>query len=615
MNVKELIIKYIYQFKKYIFILLITGFLLPWIFILKSTYMKNIIDSLTSKNYSMNILFIFAFYQILYEMMWRITDLSQIHLCTSLKQKIIENAMNNTLKQNYTFFTKNNTSSLVQIIHQIADSSTSLVQSMAQVYRNFILILITTYNLYQHKNILIMMIIWLIIWIIFSYFHIKSATLLTYSLNEVRLNLTQYLYDIYSNIHHILTLKTQQHEVGNVKKYSTAYQKRELALKYYLFFFWMLQGIIFTIILVLGMHILCEEYINNLISIGEVTFLAAIISEIFDSSWQLIEHLSFIPEQFGRFNQGVNVLFRQVKQVEQMNLMKIVTKIPFILIEKMQFSTSYLNLTVNEKICIPQGTIVALSGHSGSGKSTLMRILLNLNDIFNMKYTTCNTDIKGEKHLKLIRSQNINIKNKLRSHDDNIDKNVEQVIFDKNLNDTSNFQFTSDNTNILQFIQFAKEVKKDASNQFYSLKELQFAKYAAYVSQSDTLFQHYSILNNIRYGNFDIDENEVYQILQDLEANDFIDKLGHNMPISQVQLSEGQKNLILIARACLQNLPILVLDEVTAALDKKLENNVLKVLENQKQLGKIIFIASHANEVIENADLVIQFTTSKVKVS
>ena len=104
----------------------------------------------------------------------------------------------------------------------------------------------------------------------------------------------------------------------------------------------------------------------------------------------------------------------------------------------------------------------------------------------------------------------------------------------------------------------------------------------SYVPQGNTLFSG-TIEDNLRYGNFEATEEEIYEALKNACALDFVNVLedGIKTVIGEkaTGISEGQAQRIAIARSFLRKKPILILDEATSALDPETEVKVLKAVK------------------------------------
>jgi ABC-type multidrug transport system fused ATPase/permease subunit len=125
-----------------------------------------------------------------------------------------------------------------------------------------------------------------------------------------------------------------------------------------------------------------------------------------------------------------------------------------------------------------------------------------------------------------------------------------------------------------------------------------------YVSQS-TLLLSGSIMENLRYGNPEAREEEVSRAAKVAGIHDFIMSLpkGYESEIGEkgVNLSEGQKQRLALARAMVKDPDILVLDEPTSALDSQTEKTIFQSLPSYTE-GKTLFVVAHRLSTIMNAD-------------
>ena len=124
------------------------------------------------------------------------------------------------------------------------------------------------------------------------------------------------------------------------------------------------------------------------------------------------------------------------------------------------------------------------------------------------------------------------------------------------------------------------------------------------VSQ-DTMIYNDSFLNNISLGKLNATKSEIIKASKLANIHDFImtQKKGYDTVISEAgsNLSGGQKQRISIARAFLKNSKILLLDEVTSALDAKTSNNILKSINLLSKNKTCIYISHDDYEIIKNS--------------
>lgn len=121
----------------------------------------------------------------------------------------------------------------------------------------------------------------------------------------------------------------------------------------------------------------------------------------------------------------------------------------------------------------------------------------------------------------------------------------------------------------------------------------------------DTCLFSCTIMDNIRYSKNDASEEEVIKAAKIAHAHDFIEKLpnGYMTTVSAAtdNLSQGQRQLISIARAVLCDSPVLILDEATSSVDTKTEKEIQKALVRLMQ-NRTCFLIAHRLSTIRDAD-------------
>ena len=117
-----------------------------------------------------------------------------------------------------------------------------------------------------------------------------------------------------------------------------------------------------------------------------------------------------------------------------------------------------------------------------------------------------------------------------------------------------------------------------------------------------------TIMENIRYGKLDATDEEVYAAARLAYADQFIRRLpkGYDTMLSGdgEELSQGQRQLLAIARAAVANPPVLILDEATSSIDTRTESIVQKGMDNLMK-GRTVFVIAHRLSTIRNSDAII----------
>ena len=124
-----------------------------------------------------------------------------------------------------------------------------------------------------------------------------------------------------------------------------------------------------------------------------------------------------------------------------------------------------------------------------------------------------------------------------------------------------------------------------------------------------------TIMENIRYGKLDATDEEVYEAARLSHADQFIRMLpnGYDTVLSGdgEELSQGQRQLLSIARAAVANPPVLILDEATSSIDTRTESIVQKGMDNLMK-GRTVFVIAHRLSTIRNSDSIIVLEHGKI---
>jgi ATP-binding cassette subfamily B multidrug efflux pump len=124
----------------------------------------------------------------------------------------------------------------------------------------------------------------------------------------------------------------------------------------------------------------------------------------------------------------------------------------------------------------------------------------------------------------------------------------------------------------------------------------------------DTWLYNDSIMNNIRYSHQDASDEDIYAAARTAHVDSFVKTLpdGYNMVINEeiTNVSQGQMQLLTIARAILADPPILILDEATSSVDTHTEILIQKAMDALMQ-NRTSFVIAHRLSTIRNADLIL----------
>lgn len=134
------------------------------------------------------------------------------------------------------------------------------------------------------------------------------------------------------------------------------------------------------------------------------------------------------------------------------------------------------------------------------------------------------------------------------------------------------------------------------------------------VPQNSFLFSG-TIRDNIRYGRLEATDAEVEEAARLARADEFIQRLpmGYDSPVGErgANLSQGQRQLVAIARALLADPRLLILDEATSSVDTRTELLIQQALQ-QLLRGRTSFVIAHRLSTIRHADLVLVIHNGRI---
>ncbi|MBO8157429.1 MAG: ABC transporter ATP-binding protein [Bacillaceae bacterium] len=147
-----------------------------------------------------------------------------------------------------------------------------------------------------------------------------------------------------------------------------------------------------------------------------------------------------------------------------------------------------------------------------------------------------------------------------------------------------------------------------------NIKRSSLRKHMAFVLQDAFLFQG-TIRDNIRYGKLDASDEEIMEAAKNANAHSFIMKLPEQydtvLDPDGSGISQGQKQLLTIARAILADPKILILDEATSSIDTVTEVKIQEALERLMK-GRTSFVIAHRLNTIQKADQIIMLENGRI---
>jgi ATP-binding cassette subfamily B protein len=124
-----------------------------------------------------------------------------------------------------------------------------------------------------------------------------------------------------------------------------------------------------------------------------------------------------------------------------------------------------------------------------------------------------------------------------------------------------------------------------------------------------------SVLENIRYGRLDASDEECIQAAKRVSAHSFIKRLpqGYDTLLTADggNLSQGQRQLLAIARAAVANPPVMILDEATSSIDTRTERLIEKGMDTLME-GRTVFVIAHRLSTVRNSNAIIVLENGEI---
>ena len=122
-------------------------------------------------------------------------------------------------------------------------------------------------------------------------------------------------------------------------------------------------------------------------------------------------------------------------------------------------------------------------------------------------------------------------------------------------------------------------------------------------------------MDNIRYGRLDATDEECMAAARLANAEDFIQRLpeGYNTMLTGngASLSQGQRQLLSIARAAVADPPVMILDEATSSIDTRTEALVQEGMDNL-MMGRTVFVIAHRLSTVKNSDCIMVLEQGRI---
>ena len=280
------------------------------------------------------------------------------------------------------------------------------------------------------------------------------------------------------------------------------------------------------------------------------------------------------------------------------------------------------NFTAN----IKSGQKIAIVGHTGAGKTTLVNLLMRFYEI-NLPRLILDGKITpykifdGGKSIVLGAENGKLVINDVKT-DFNIPKKYEKLFYKGSIKFDQHFNMLQEGKKVKDKIKIVTGDQIDTTKEKFgiayfgdilienkpinSLKRSNIHELFGMVLQDTWIFEG-SVKDNIKYSKKDVSDKEIEDACKACGIHHFIMTLpnGYDTVLSEnINISAGQKQLLTIARAMVQNAPMLILDEATSSVDTRTEILIQKSMDKLTK-NRTSFVIAHRLSTIKNADQII----------
>ncbi len=580
-NVTKHLIDNIKPFKKYLFIHI---FVISFMAIDSSLWpyvSKLLIDKITTIDHD-------QFFQqiwplavaliiltILPGLVWRLADYAWTYLTPLIKKKVMIDSTEKMLVKSQNFYQNNQSGACANRIKELSVNTPNLLNMILYnfigVLLGLVIALYTTWH--THKFFAITLFFWSIIFIFMALRSAKLTDQMSANIAIQQSKIIGNLVDILTNIQNIKFFTRQKDEAKRVGLLQNRYMAHYKRRGFFLLKFYTLHGFTFSLYFSASIIALIYFYSKGEVTIGDFTLIFTINSWMIHSMWHAASQIQGFLEDFGAVKQALKMLYRPLEVEDKENASELelkTTKGAKIEFDKVSFSYRLLAKTQKE--------FKNEEDRSFAGIDKKNALLAHKEDL----HLTENLVIESGEKIGLVghsgsgKSTFVNLL--MRSYDINSGK------------------ITIDGQNICN-------VTQDSLHKKITI-----------IAQDPMLF-HRTIYENISYAKSQSSKEEVQAAAKKAYCHEFIENLPKKYRTlvgdRGVKLSGGQRQRLAIARAFLENAPILIMDESTSQLDsvteRLIQNSLAKLMKN-----KTVFVVAHRFSTLKNVDRILMFDSGRI---
>jgi ATP-binding cassette, subfamily B, bacterial len=313
----------------------------------------------------------------------RVLDLTKLKLYPNIRQDIISTNFAYLNQHSYKYFQNNFAGSLINKIADLQSGVVDIISTFDAIYAAFLCITVASITLLIVQPIFaFILLIWIAIYIAITFFYLSKIQRLSRIHAETRTSLVGKMVDSISNIINIRLFAKHKHENKHVNSSIADTVKKDRNMQAKIIEMRVFWDISIIILLSADLIILSKMYGDDLVTIGDFTFIITLSVSMFYTLWTFSDQCAGMSEQLGKCNQALSILNAAHDITDDINAhpLKVTDG-------KIEFKNVCFNfqkkskLFENKSVTIKPGEKVGLVGFSGSGKSTFVNLILRLFEV------------------------------------------------------------------------------------------------------------------------------------------------------------------------------------------------------------------------------------------
>ncbi len=320
------------------------------------------------------------FSQLIMEVAWRIADVAELKAEPYVRRSLLLKSYNYIQHHSYSFFQENFTGAISSKIKGILDGYDHFWAEMHHGLSQRILKIIISFCVLSivHFNLSLFICAWSALYFPIMYKYSIRLNHLSFAETESRHRLIGQISDKITNIIAILSFSSRKAELEKLdEQISNDFLPKQILVYKYSLIGNIISGVFFLIMMSFFLFYMVHLRINNLISVGDFTFVFGIAIVIIEETWEITISMQDFARNIGDLRSSISLLYTPQMDIDKPNAKSLKINDPKIEFKNVSFGYNNDDGVFKDlNLYIKAGEKIGLIGYSGAGKSSLVNLLL-----------------------------------------------------------------------------------------------------------------------------------------------------------------------------------------------------------------------------------------------